>query len=127
MTLDYYFWFAQPSTILNQFDKALALVFVGLLLVAVIVKVSKIFSKNSVTKKLLGRFEHLSFWIGLSGSVWFIFRYEATPIFAKRFWAGLVILLGIIWLAFIIKYLLFHYRKESKEFKDETLRKKYIS
>ena len=124
--VDYYFWFTQPATIFTSEDYVLAYIFLGLLILAVIFWTSVKFSKNTVNRKVFKKFWHLFLGTGLVGLVWLLLRYENTYIFSKRFWAGLDIALGIIWLLFILKYLIFDYRRESREYERQIVKDKYI-
>src|SRR3989344_8891102 len=114
--LDSNFWFIQPSFTLNQFDLIFGYLFAGLLTLGIIVRIAKIFIGHRVSKKLLMKFFYPAFVIGLIGIFWFGLRFENTPIFAKRFWVGTVILGGIVWFGFFLKYALFKYLVEYKEF-----------
>ena len=126
MFTDYYFWFLQPSSFLDNFDKVIAVVFAALLAIGIILKLVSIMFKNPIVVKLLNRFYKLTFWTGLFGLIWFGFRYENTPIFAKRFWAAAIVILGMVWLGWVVKYLAFNFFAEKKEFESESLKRRYI-
>ncbi len=124
---DYYFWFAQPSSFLADIDKTFMYVFLGILVAAILLRLAIRFAiKHSVVKKLFMKVWRLLLTVGLSGVIWGIVRYESTPIFGRRYWAGLTILIGVIWLIFILKYLLFNFRKDKQEYDRERVKNKYI-
>lgn len=123
---DYFFWFAQPSTILDQADKYFLFFFIGLLGLGVVLGLVTRFAKNSVNKALFRRFFHLAVWTAIGGLVWFGIRYENTPIFARRYWAGITLLVGVVWLLFILKYLVFNFRHQKTEYDKEQIKKKYL-
>lgn len=124
--LDKFFWFSQPSTILTPEDKYLGYVFAGLLVLAILFRLSVIFSRNPVNKVLLKKFWHLTFSTGLSGLIWLGVRYENTPIFSQRYWAGLALAIGVVWLLFVLKYLVFDYFKQKSEYNREQIKNKYL-
>lgn len=124
---DYYFWFSQPSTILNSFDLVLGYVFAGLVVLSVIAwLLKKFYFSHPVVRKLVGRFGNAMLWTGLIGLVWFGFRYEAVPIFSRRMWAALIVLSGVIWIGFIKWYMFSKFRKEKQDFDYASVKSKYI-
>lgn len=126
MPLDYYFWFTQPAPVIINADRVLAIIFLAFLIASVILAVNRRFLKQPPTDKLAGKFVNLFWVVGLCGLVWFGLRYENTPIFSMRAWAGLIFLIGLVWTCFIIKYLLFGYFKELKEYHHEQLKSRYL-
>jgi uncharacterized membrane protein (DUF485 family) len=127
MLTEYFFWFAQPSSILNNYDWAAGYFFAGLTVLGVLVwMVSKFFVKHVIIKKLLNRYASAAFWLGLVGLIWFGFRYETVPIFSKRVFAGSILLIGLIWFGWIKSYLFFKFRKEKQEYDYLQVKNRYI-
>lgn len=127
MLKDYYFWFAQPSTLLNNYDWGVGYFFAAILALGIIVWViAKFFISHPVTEKLLRRYSNALIWFGVVGLLWFGFRYQAAPIFSKRIFAGIIILGGIIWLGFIKYYFVAKFFKEKKEFDYNVVKNRYI-
>ncbi|OGE73606.1 MAG: hypothetical protein A3I07_01085 [Candidatus Doudnabacteria bacterium RIFCSPLOWO2_02_FULL_42_9] len=124
--MDKFFWYFQPSTLLSVADKLFIYIFIAILAIAILLRIVKRFVRNAVHRKLLTKFWHLTFTLGISGIIWSVFRYENTPLFARRYWAGLIFLAGIVWLLFILKYLIFNYRRELFEFGREQVKSKYM-
>ena len=124
--MDKFFWFTQPATILNFHDKFFIILSAVLFLVAILLWIIKRFIQHPVIKKLIGKFIVKDLTIGLAGLVWTGVRYENTPIFARRFWAGLILLILIIWLLFILKYIFFNFFREQKEYQDNLIRSRYL-
>ena len=123
---DYYFWFTQPSTILEQADKNFLFIFAGLFGLGILLGLISRFAKNPVNKTLLRRLWHMAVWTGSGGLIWFGVRHENTQIFGRRYWAGITLLTGIVWLLFILKYLVFNYRKQKVEYYREQVKNKYL-
>ncbi|HEX9502916.1 MAG TPA: hypothetical protein VF974_01155 [Patescibacteria group bacterium] len=123
---DYYFWFAQPPTILEQADKYLGYIFAGLLVLAITFILLKKLSNNSINRGLFQKFWYLTLSTAIMGIVWLGIRYENTQIFGRRYWAGITLLIGIVWLLFIVKYLIFDYRRLKNEYEKEQVKNKYL-
>jgi hypothetical protein len=127
MLKDYYFWFAQPSTVLNDYDWMAGYVFVGALVLSVIGwLVRKFFISHPVIKKLINKWAMALFWVGVVGLIWFGFRFEAVPIFSKRVWAGAIIAGGLIWLGFVKWYLIKSFRTEKQAYDYNAVKSKYM-
>lgn len=124
---EYFFWFAQPSTVLNNYDKVFGYIFAALTLLGIIVwLVNKYMVRHAIVKKLLDRYSSAVFWTGLVGLIWFGFRYEAVPILSKRIVAGSIMIFGLIWLGFIKSYFVFKFFKEKREYDYNQVKSKYI-
>jgi hypothetical protein len=127
MLTDKYFWLAQPSSILNNYDWITGYVFAGLVALGLITwLVRKFFTSHPVGKKLLNKWANAFFWTGIIGVIWFGFRFEAVPIFSKRIWAAGVILLGLIWVGFVLWYFFRRFFAEKREYDYNTVKNKYI-
>ncbi len=124
--MDKFFWYYQPSTFLSSTDKLFIYIFIGILGLSILTRIAKVFVKNPVHRKLVNKFWQLFFSLGISGIIWSVFRYENTPTFARRYWAGLIFVVGIIWLLFVLKYLIFNYRKDLAEYQRESVKNKYM-
>lgn len=126
MSFDYFFWFAQPSTVLAQFDIIIGYFFAILFALGIVLFVAKRFVKHKVYAKLIGKLVAKDLWVGSSGLIWFVMRYESIPIFAKRFWAAALIVILALWLLWILKYFVFSFWNEKKEFDQNLLKSKYL-
>lgn len=128
MLNDYFFWFAQPSSILNNYDIAAGWIFAGLIGLGIVGWMAKKFAvKHDVTRKLFSRWITAMVWTGIIGIIWFGFRYESVPIFSKRIWAGGILAFGLIWLGWVLWYLAFRYPAEKKDHDYNSVKSKYIS
>jgi hypothetical protein len=127
MLTDYYFWFAQPSSILNTYDWVAGYIFVGFLALSIIASIiSKLFVTHPVVKKLMSKWYNALLWSGIIGLIWFGFRYEAVPIFSKRAWGGGALILALVWLGFVKWYLVRHFLNEKREYDYNSVKSKYI-
>jgi hypothetical protein len=126
MLKDYYFWFTQPSLTLNNYDQWAFFGFAGMLLASLIIWVFQFFIKHPVVKAALSRWRNLLLTVGAIGLIWFGFRYESTPIFAKRVWAGGILLFGLAWLVYVLKFMLMKFGAEKSEYDNNQLKSKYL-
>jgi hypothetical protein len=127
MWKDKLFWFSQPALTITDYDKYFLWLFAGLLVLGVLVRLSSRFLvRHPIRRKLLNKFGNAGLYMGLVGLLWFAIRYENTPIFSARFWAGLTVLIFIIWLFFIIKYWFSKFGTEKNSYDKVQLNSKYI-
>lgn len=126
MLIDYFFWFTQPTTAFRQYDWWFGYLYAGLLGSGLALYVIRRFVTHPITKKLMGKIMAMSLTMGFSGLVWLGLRYENIPIFAKRFWAGLLLLGLLIWIGYVVKYLVFNFRSEHKIYDAESIKRKYL-
>ncbi|HTL39225.1 MAG TPA: hypothetical protein VL306_00205 [Methylomirabilota bacterium] len=127
LLLDPIFWLSQPPSTLTRADIFLGYFFLALVGVSIIIWIWTRFIRHSVWKKFIKQFEYLYLTIGLIGLLWFGIRYENTPIFACRYWMGIILLIAIIWKIFILKYLIFNFPAEVKDYNHEQIKNKYIN
>ncbi len=127
MLKDKFFWFAQPSSILNDYDWGAGYIFAGLIgLFILFWVVNKFAIKNPVLKKHVSRLGTAMLWVGILGGIWFGFRYEAVPLLSRRVVAGAIMLLGIIWFGILKWKFWTSFFKEKKEFEFEQVKNRYI-
>ena len=126
MLNDYFFWFSQPSSILNNYDKLFFYLFAGMFALGLVLWLTAWLTKHPVLKKLTNKFRRLLIWVGIIGLIWFGFRYENTPIFSKRIWAALVLVMGLVWLGFVLKYFISKFGDEKSEFDSNLIKSKYL-
>lgn len=123
---DHFFWFLQPSSVLSHADKVFGYSSLGVLIAAIIFRVLASVDKNQVHQKLFLKLWHMACTIGIFGLFWFALRFENTPILAQRYWFGLIIIIGIIWFVYVLKYIIFEFPKEKQEFSRELVKSKYL-
>jgi len=123
---DYYFWFAQPSSILDQADRYILYLFGSMLIVAVVLWIVRRMTPHQINKKLLSKFYSLFLYIGISGVIWYGLRFENTLLLGRRFIAGVIAIVGLVWLVFVLKYAIADFRSEKKAYEKELVKSKYL-
>lgn len=123
---DYYFWTAAPSLTITSADKAFFWLFTAITALGIAAIIFSYVNSDKVADVAIRKFKNLTLSTGLSGLIWFGIRYENTPIFGSRYWAGLILLVGLIWLGFFLKYMVFDYKKGKAEYEREMLKNKYL-
>ncbi len=123
---NYYFWFAQPSTVLDKYDYAFGYGLAAVALAGILFWVLGYFIRHPVLKIGIAKWRRLLVTTGLIGIVWFAFRYENTPILGRRWWIGLLAVIGLIWLIYILKYMFTKFREEKTEYETNLLKSKYM-
>ncbi len=124
--IDRFFWLAQPTTMLHVYDKWAIYLFAFLFIVGMVLAGAVRFIRHPVIKKLVRKLVTKDLTLGGVGLIWAGMRYENTPIFAKRFWAGLILLILIVWLLYIFRYLLFAFQREKSEYDEFQVKNKYM-
>jgi hypothetical protein len=123
---DYYFWAAAPSLNLTAEDKIFMWLFLAITVLGVLSIAALYLNLDRLRERAIRKFKDLTLSIGLAGLIWFAIRYENTPIFGNRYWAGLILLVGLVWLGFYLKFLLMDYNKIKAQEEREALKKKYL-
>lgn len=120
------FWFTFPTFTLISLDRVFMWIFVALVAIGIIAPVINLWNNDLLLQNIIKRFRNLGLTTGILGLLWFALRYEYTPLFSYRYWAGLIFLIGIVWLGFIIKYLIFDLKRDRKEIANKIVKEKYL-
>ena len=82
---------------------------VGLLVIAAAglgLLIAGAISKTTINKNLFKKFGDLFSTMGIVGLIFFAFRQQSIPLFGLRIWFLMLLVVGVIWLAVVMKYLL---------------------
>ncbi|MEK7161595.1 MAG: hypothetical protein AAB729_02800 [Patescibacteria group bacterium] len=107
-------------------EKLFALAGGVLVLLAIVFKISAVLAPTPVDKKFRGKFFSLFLTIGLGELFWYFCRYQNAKFFGSHFVAWLIVLIGLVWLIFILIGIFKNYSKEKQELEKETLKLKYL-
>ena len=124
LTQDYLFKY--NSAFVNPQEKLFVLAGIILVLLAVVLKISSVLAPTPVDKKVRSRFYRLFLTIGLSLAGWYLCRYENAMFFGTHFVVWLVVLIGLIWLGFILVSIIKNYRQEKNAWGKEQVKLKYL-
>ena len=126
MKFDKFFWFSQPSSVLNTFDNIAGYAAVGLLAAAILLCLFRWFAKDKFFKQVISKYYHLTLTTSILGLIWFAFRHENAQMFSNRYWIGLIFVSFVIWLAFAVKYHVVDYRRQVSGLQNQQLKEKYL-
>ena len=108
-------------------NEKLFLLFGGMLiLISIVLKISSSLAPAPVDAKYRAKFYRLFLTIGIFEVIWYLFRYENVIFFDTPFVAWMIILIGLIWLGFVITSLVKHYREEKTNWEKQQVRQKYL-
>lgn len=111
---------------LDGTDTAFAIVAAVLIAVAIAIRVYMYFEKHIVRHQLLARLWYMCLTIGLLGAVWYGARYQLVGWFGTHLAFILLILMGVVWSGYILKYYLRSYKKERSHWDHRQIKDKYL-
>jgi predicted membrane protein len=111
---------------LHRSDKGLFVVGGALVIVGIIFRLISWSAKNPFTKALRRRFSTWALTIGLLEALWFGLRYQNTQILGSHLVAFLILLIGLVWFIYILKYALGQYRRNLAQWEKDLLKQKYL-
>lgn len=121
------FWFSLDRAGLHKSDYAIF--YFGLALVAfgIALTIYKKTANNKFLKKVAGRVATIFMTIGVMEALWFGLRYENTSALGTKFTAVLILLAGLVWLYFPVRYLMTRYKTDMAEAERQVMRDKYLN
>lgn len=120
------FWFTIDTSRIHPSEKAF-LYLGGILIILGVLKVlAARFTKNKFLANVAVRFAKICFTIGILEVIWFGLRYEYAQVIGTKFVAALIVLLGIIWMYWPVKYLLTRYKTDMAQASLQASREKYL-
>jgi len=125
--IDSSFWFSVPTLALTSADKALFYFFCALTGVGIVAWVFMYYNEIKGYDLIARKIRSLGLYVGLFGIFWSWLRYENIQIFANRYWAGFLILLGLFWVGRIIKFGFVDYKKICAAEQQQALKEKYLN
>jgi len=107
-------------------EKLFALAGAVMVLLAIVFKISSVLAPTPVDKKFRNKFFPLFLTIGLSELFWYFCRWQNVRFFGSHFMAWLIVLIGLVWLTFVVISIIKNYGKEKQVLEKEALRQKYL-
>jgi predicted CDP-diglyceride synthetase/phosphatidate cytidylyltransferase len=97
------FWFTIDPAVLHKVDYAFLILGAVFIVASILSFILKLRIKNSYDKNLFKKVSSAFAIVGLLEVVWFGLRYEHIAFFGTHFFAGLIILVLLIYIAFVFK------------------------
>jgi len=117
----------QINTInLDRSDKIFFAIGAVFMVIAIVLKLSELYAPTPVDAKYRKNFFALALTMGLSLVLWFALRYEHVTFFGSHFVALLVLLIGLVWFAFLALSFLKRFRTEKTVWEKEQMKMKYL-
>lgn len=121
------FWFAIDRSMIHLSDKVFLLAGAVLIVLAIAAFVYSKLIDNKFLALVASRVAKIFFTIGILEVIWFGLRYQLVQVFGTRFVAVLILLTGLVWLYFPIRYLITHYKEDMERAQREASREKYLN
>lgn len=132
MTIDFHKLFSteylvtiDPSR-LHPTDKGLLVLGVALSVIGLVARVAGRWSAHPHGRQQLRRVSAWALTIGLLELLWFGLRYERALYLGSHLAAFLVLLAGLIWLVFLLKYRFGQYRRDVIQWQKDQVKQKYL-
>jgi|GEM_PF-2801909 len=122
----YQYLFASPIQSPSRYDRFVLYFAAALVVLAIVFLIVRFSAKNPLQKELLRRWFSLTFYIGLLLAIWYGLRYELVGFLSLHFVAILIVVLGLVWLIYLIRYQCGKYRQARKDYDKEQLKRKYM-
>ncbi len=118
--------FKITSSVVTPGEKLFLAAGAVLVLLAVVFKIAAVLSPNPVDKNLRVRFYHLFLTVGVCELVWFLCRFQNARFFGTPFVAWTIVLVGLIWLGFIVTSMVRSYGVQKVNWDKEQLKARYL-
>ncbi len=122
----YNYLFSIDRVILTRSDMLFGLLGLILLVIAVIMKIAARLAPSPVDKAYREKAYTLALSIGALEVVWFGARYQAIRFFGSHFVALGILIIGLIWLVYLVKDIVKYYRPAKEKWEKEQLKQKYL-
>lgn len=121
------FWFGIDRAVIHTSDKAFLYIGAGLVALAIITLIYARFSKNHFLGRVAVRFSKIFITIGLLEGLWYLLRIQYVAALGTRTVALVLLIWGLVWAYFPIKYLLKNYKFDMEKAQREMSREKYLN
>ncbi len=118
--------FKVDTILLHRSDKLFFGIGIVLIVVGIVCRLTSFYAPHKFSRRFWQRLSNLSLTIGILEVLWFGFRYENIPAISTHFVALLLLLIGVVWLFFIIRYRLRVYPVELGQWEKEKTKQKYL-
>lgn len=120
------FWFGIDRFMIHASDKAFLYIGIGLVILGLIALAYARFAHNIFLQRVALRISKIFLIIGLLEAFWFLLRTQFVAALGTRFTAVLLLLWGLVWMYWPIKYLITHYSEDMEKAQRQASRDKYL-
>ena len=124
--LSYQYLFEVNPVLLTRSDKFFAAIGVVCVILAIVFKISAIYSPSPIDKNMRERFFNLFLTIGILEVIWFGARYQNIRFFGSHFIALLILVIGLVWLVNLILKIVKNYSIEKSAWEKDQVKNKYL-
>jgi hypothetical protein len=111
---------------LHPTDCGLFYLGLGLTVLGAILLVTTRLAMNQFSREFRRRLCTWALTIGLVEVLWFGFRYQNAQVLGSHLAAFIVLLAGLVWLYFILRYRFGSYRSQLQQWEKDQLKQKYL-
>ncbi len=120
------FWFGIDRFSIHFTDKAFLWIGVALVVLSVIALLYARFADNEFLAKVAVRISKIFMVIGLFEGLWYLLRTQYVAALGTRTVALLILVWGLIWIYFPIRYIVTHYKTDMEKAQRQASREKYL-
>ncbi len=120
------FWFAVDPAIIHPSEKAFLYIGIALVILGIIFLIYSRFA-NKFLANVTFRIGRILLTTGVIEGIWYVLRYENAQALGTRFTAALMLVLGLAFLYWPIKYFFTHYKLDMARAEREASRDKYLT
>ena len=126
--ITYDFWFSIDRLRIRYLDWTISWLGLALVIAAIIIWfIKRKYTKtNPHYKNLLDRYYNLLLTIGLLLGFWFGLRWQNVAFFSSHLVAGIIVLIGLVWLFFILRFRFKKFGGQVSAWEKEQQKLKYL-
>jgi hypothetical protein len=121
------FWFGVDRLSIHLSDNLFLYAGLALLGLGILTLIYARFASNQFLSRVAMRAAKILVTIGLLEAFWYLLRIQYVQALGTRFTAMLILLAGVIWLYWPIKYLVSHYKVDMEKAERAASREKYLN
>ncbi len=121
------FWFEVDRARIHPSEQAFLYIGIGLVVLGVLALVFARFTHNKFLARVAMWLAKIFLTIGILEGIWYLMRTQYAQLLGSKFVAALLLLWGIIWIYWPIRYLLKNYQEDMVKAEREASREKYLN
>lgn len=125
--ITYKFWFGYDRFVMHTSDNLFLLAGIILVLLGVVTFIYSRITKNEFLALVVTKISKIFFTIGLLEVFWCFLRYQYVQALSTRFVAVLILIVGLVWMYWPVKYFITRYKVDMTEAQRKANREKYLN